>query len=42
MIILKGTGSNHIREKDGIWAILAWYVYKYNFIYFKLFIGYLL
>jgi len=19
-----GTGSNHIREKDGIWAILAW------------------
>jgi phosphoglucomutase len=19
-----GTGSNHIREKDGIWAVLAW------------------
>lgn len=19
-----GTGSNHIREKDGIWTILAW------------------
>jgi len=19
-----GTGSSHIREKDGIWAILAW------------------
>ena len=19
-----GTGSNHIREKDGIWAALAW------------------
>ena len=19
-----GTGSNHIREKDGVWAILAW------------------
>ncbi len=19
-----GTGSNHIREKDGIWAILCW------------------
>lgn len=19
-----GTGSNHIREKDGAWAILAW------------------
>lgn len=21
-----GTGSNHIREKDGIWAVLAWLV----------------
>lgn len=20
-----GTGSNHIREKDGIWAVLAWF-----------------
>ena len=19
-----GTGSNHIREKDGLWAVLAW------------------
>lgn len=19
-----GTGSNHIREKDGVWAVLAW------------------
>jgi phosphoglucomutase len=19
-----GTGSDHIREKDGIWAVLAW------------------
>lgn len=19
-----GTGSNHVREKDGLWAILAW------------------
>jgi phosphoglucomutase len=19
-----GTGSNHIREKDGVWTILAW------------------
>ena len=19
-----GTGSNHIREKDGLWAIVAW------------------
>ena len=19
-----GTGSNHVREKDGIWAVLAW------------------
>ena len=19
-----GTGSNHIREKDGMWAVLAW------------------
>jgi phosphoglucomutase len=19
-----GTGSNHIREKDGIWAVLCW------------------
>jgi phosphoglucomutase len=19
-----GTGSNHIREKDGLWAILSW------------------
>lgn len=19
-----GTGSNHVREKDGIWTILAW------------------
>jgi hypothetical protein len=19
-----GTGSNHVREKDGLWAVLAW------------------
>ena len=19
-----GTGSNHVREKDGMWAVLAW------------------
>ena len=19
-----GTGSNHVREKDGVWAVLAW------------------
>ncbi len=19
-----GTGSNHVREKDGIWTVLAW------------------
>jgi len=19
-----GTGANHVREKDGIWAVLAW------------------
>ena len=27
-----GTGSNHIREKDGIWAVLAWLniVAKFN------------
>src|SRR5437762_13681734 len=23
-IKLLGTGSNHIREKDGLWAIVAW------------------
>ena len=20
-----GTGSNHIHEKDGVWAVLAWF-----------------
>ena len=24
MLIQVGTGSNHIREKDGLWAIVAW------------------
>jgi len=28
-----GTGSTHIREKDGLWAILAWLsiIAKVNF-----------
>ena len=20
-----GTGSDHVREKDGVWAVLAWF-----------------
>jgi phosphoglucomutase len=23
-VLIVGTGSNHIREKDGLWAIVAW------------------
>ena len=28
-----GTGGDHVREKDGLWAVLAWYVVPAYIVY---------